>query len=229
MSLDLRLLEVPLEFDLLEGYWGFIGKQMESSRESAKRKRDANHKKLEKLGVTPCDVEWDEPFHDYDYEVNLLLPRILYNPFLVSLCSVYESVVVEIAECMQKKLRIKTSIHKQKGSNFLDRAKKYYENKLGLKLSTNGQAGDRLPELYHLRNAVAHSNGRIDVSIVWDQTRKGVQELVSKNIGVQENGGYIIVNEDFLRETFMLVKGDLEDLIARYKEWDDAHKASSTQ
>lgn len=223
MSLDLRLLEVPLEFDALEEHLRIVEDQIERSPEEAKLRRD-NKRKAQDL--TPCDPEWDVLDWLCDYEISIMLPRILRNPFLISLYSAYESVVTEIAGRMQKRLGQKTC-NRNESKPFLDCAKKYYKNNFGFRLSENNQAWERLKILAGLRNAIVHASGRMDM--VRDRPKEKIQKWEEKGIGIQCDTGYIIVSGGFLSETFALVKGDLEDLIARYKEWDDLQKASSTQ
>ena len=45
--------------------------------------------------------------------------------------------------------------------------------------------------------------------------------------GVSEYLGCIVVDANFLRESFMLVKEELEGLVERYKQWDTGNRASS--
>ena len=54
---------------------------------------------------------------------------------------------------------------------------------------------------------------------------KKKRDQIRNVVGVDEWYGLVVVEESFLRETFVLVKSELEDLAARYKEWDTANKA----
>ena len=40
--------------------------------------------------------------------------------------------------------------------------------------------------------------------------------------GVDDIMGFITVSESFLRDTYTLVKADLDDLVTRYKQWDSS-------
>ena len=46
------------------------------------------------------------------------------------------------------------------------------------------------------------------------------------NAGVSEYLGCIVVDADFLRESFMLVKEELEGLVDMYKQWDTGNRSS---
>ena len=232
---DFRLLDLGLELDTLEAHMNMIEEHIEQEAKSAKLKRDS---KMQEFEAALCDAEPDDQAGwlgemnladlEHDHYVEFVLPRIFRNPFLVSLYSVYESAVTEIADLVQKKLGRKPFNKRQRGK-FLDRIKEYYEATLDFQLSTNHQAWGRLGNLSHLRNAIAHGNGRVGLDIVWQETREGIQELLkNKEPEVKERFGYIIVRGDFLSKTYTLVKGDLDDLIDRYKKWDDIHGESST-
>ncbi len=77
--------------------------------------------------------------------------------------------------------------------------------------------------LSYLRNAIAHANGRR--KMVNEKIRDKIQKCLGKGIGIEYHDiGYFIVYEIFLKETFRLVKTDLEDLVERYKELDNSRR-----
>ena len=77
--------------------------------------------------------------------------------------------------------------------------------------------------LSYLRNAIAHANGRR--KMVNEKIRDKTQKCLGKGIGIEYHDiGYFIVYEIFLKETFRLVKTDLEDLVERYKEFDNSRR-----
>ncbi len=71
--------------------------------------------------------------------------------------------------------------------------------------------------LLQLRNVVAHTNGRLDVG--------NDREKLLQIEGVGDKQDFMVVSESVLREKFAAVKTELEDLVARYKEWDTANEA----
>ena len=56
--------------------------------------------------------------------------------------------------------------------------------------------------------------------------RQRVKGKLLKIRGVRERLGYIVVDENFLRQTFTLVKDELEGIVERYKQWGTKHRAS---
>ena len=215
MPIDFRLLEVSMELNTLQEHLTLIEEQIKKSQEDAKRKLEAD---LEKL--PPDDRGEHQPFsEEYDYRVRFVLPRSFRNPFLVILFAVYESVVTEIAGLIQEKIGQQISL-KEINGDLLERVKKYYKHILKFEPSRSNKSWQRLMLLSDLRNAIAHRNGRLD--LVGQSTRK----RILTNKGIKEYHVFLIVNERFLRETFDLVKEELEDLVARYKEWDTEYRAS---
>ena len=213
--IDFRLSEVSLELDILEDHLKHIKEQMVRGTESAKRELEATIKKFQDESDIACQ--------HYEVYVDFRLPHILYNPFLVALYTVYESAVTEIACLVQKKKGQEISLNCERGGDFLSRAKRYYQRRLGYELSQNGQAWKRLKILLDLRNAIAHANGRFEMI---DKTRRErLQKYIEEGIGIKCHGiGYLVVDDAFLKETFQLVKSDLKNLVERYKKFDNARR-----
>ena len=220
---DFRLGEVLGELDTLKRHLELIEEEIKRGEEVAKAELYANVRKLcldEKDAERYYDEKAEEHhyYEEYYYQIEFVLPRVLRGSFPVALFAVYETAVTEVASHIQKKRGGQISLDDIKG-DLLNRAKKYYKNVLQFELSSNNKRWERLTVLAELRNAIAHTNGRLDM------IEKNKREKILKIHGVKEELGFVIISETFLRETFALVKDDLEDLVARYKEWDTAAKA----
>ena len=161
-----------------------------------------------------CDADRQLFYQEYDYQVEFVLPLILRSPFIVSLYSVYESTLIEISRRTLKTLG-RGKFLNSKG-DFVDQAKKHYEEKIPFELSTNED--NRL--LYDLRNSIAHTNGRVD------KLGKERKARILAVEGIENRFGFLLISQEFLAEIFKSVRADLEDLVARYKEWDTEYRAS---
>ncbi len=220
-DLDFRLLEIDSELFALDYHLNLIENQI---RNKEAFERIKSHQKIKKLNLTPDDPEWHEEQYELDYIVEFLLPRLFRGPFLISLYAVYESGVTEVAALMRNREKIAISINDLKG-DFLDRAKKYYNVFFkDFDLCSNNGAWQRISMLSDLRNAIAHVNGRIEM--LNDKTRKKITDYEKQKVGISSIDGYIIVEERFLRDTLSLVSASLNDLVERYKDWDDKHTSS---
>ena len=221
---DFRLGGVSEELYTLEKHLELIEEEIKRGEEAAKAELDV---KVRPLYLNDRELSLDEQDEEhyyrgeYYYQIDFVLPRVLRGPFLVALFAVYETAVTEVASHIQKKRGGQILLNDSKG-DLLNRAKKYYKNVLEFELSSNNKSWERLTVLSELRNAIAHTNGRLDM--IGEKKRKKMEKILNID-GVKDELGFVIISEAFLRETFTLVKYDLEDLVARYKEWDTAAKA----
>ena len=201
-----------MELATLEEHLEMIERQIASGESEAQSNFYTQVEALE-----PEDEgEWQLLRNERDYHVEVVLPRVFRNPFLVSLFSVYETSVTEVARLLQKRQQKGIALDDIRG-RFLDRAKKYYREILQFELSKDNERWKHIVMLSQLRNIVAHTNGRLDVG-------KG-REKILQIAGVGDKQDFMVVNESVLREKFCVVKTELEDLMARYKEWDTASGA----
>ena len=69
-----------------------------------------------------------------------------------------------------------------------------------------------------VRNAIVHANGHLE-----RVQGKNIRTWIEQDIGIEDYYGEIIVTESFVNDTYYVVKGHLEDLIARFKDWDSSH------
>lgn len=211
-SFDFRLIEVAMELATLEEHLDMIERQIASGAREAQDSFHAQVKALE-----PEDEgERQLLRHERDYHIEVVLPRVFRNPFLVSLFSVYETSVTEVARLLQERQGKGIALDDIRGG-FLKRAKKYYRDVLQFDLSRDNERWKHLVMLLHLRNVVAHTNGRLDVG--------NDREKLLQIEGVGDKQDFMVVSESVLREKFAAVQAELEDLVARYKEWDTANQA----
>lgn len=214
IDVDFRLVELSWELRILEEHLEMIEKLIEGIKESEKEILEA---KIRERRTTPCSPEWHLEHQTYEYKVEFQLPHLFRSPFLVSLYATYEAGVTEVAGLIQKGQGQALSIDDLRGA-FLDRAKKYYKDVLRFDLCTDGSAWQQIRMGYEIRNAIAHTNGRIER--LRPKSRKRISAWISKKIGIhQSNLDYIVIDACFLRKTFLHVRGSLEDLISRYKHW----------
>jgi len=214
-TLDFRLIEIEAELFALDYHLNLIEEQIRN-KEVFERMR--SQRKIKKLNLTRDDPEWHEEQYELDYVIEFLLPRLFRSTFLVSLYAVYESAVTEIARLIQKQKVIAISINDLKG-DFLDRAKKYFKDVINFQLYSGHEVWDRITMLSELRNAIAHTNGRIEM------LNKGTKQKISswekQKVGISSLDGFVVIEEGFLRDTLRLVSASLNDLVERYKKWDD--------
>ena len=214
-DIDLRLMELTSELAVLEQYLEFVEEQ------SQKWTTNALKAQLQELAIDlQCAedwyVEWDLKNQEWELQTEFILPKILHSPFLVTLFALYETTVTEVANLLQRKQNTKISIADLKGS-LLTRVKKYFGEVIQFEYSSSNQNWERITHLSRLRNAIVHANARFDM--MHKERQKRTRKLLNVK-GVYECYGYILVTKAFLKETFFLVKEELESLASRYKKHD---------
>lgn len=216
LHLDFRLVDVSGEVYALEDHLELIEQQL---TDIEKQERIALRLKQEAEGLHPDDLEWHMLSQEFYDRVNVLLPRALRGPFIVSLFAVYESAVTEIASLIQQKKKKGIALRDIRG-DFLTRAKRYYRHVLDFDLCPDQKVWNRVRMIEDLRHILVHANGRIKT--VNDEQRKKVSNWISQGAGISVQHGYLMFEAEFLKEAFELVGNSLHDLVARYKLW-DAH------
>ena len=220
LSFGFLLHEVPLELSILS-------EQLEAIAESValgdKKAREELDKKMSELAANHQASPEDELFAwwEYNNQTSFVIPLIYRNPFLVSMYAVYEAVVTDVSRLMRKEQKQAISIDDLKGG-FLARSHKYYRHIINFELTNNDTAWEQLKNLSRLRNIVAHCNNRLELA--GSKDRKLVERLSKQGVGVKDDAGYLIVTQEFLEETFAVVKSELENLAARYIQWDTANR-----
>lgn len=214
-DLDFRLLEIDSELFALDYHLKLIESQIKNKKAF---ERMLLQKRINKRGLTNHDLDWKIEHYEVDRLTDFLLPRFFRSPFLVSLYAVYESGVTEVAALIKKRKRLSISINDLRG-DFLERAKKYFKDVIDFPLYSDNKAWQRINMFVEIRHAIAHANGRIEM--LKSNTKKKLKSWEKQNIGISLMDGYIIFEERFLRETLSLVSASLNDLVERYKEWDD--------
>ena len=211
--IDFRLLEVGFQLSNLSRHLSLIEEQIVQDEKAARTARDSG---LKSLDPTSDEFDFEEQMlrHEYEYQVEIVFPFIYRNPFILVMYSVYESAVTEIADLVQKKQARNIAIGELKG-DFLSRAKKYFVDVLDFKLVGDSKRWEKLQVLRYIRNIVAHSNGRLNPN-------SDKQASVVRKEGFSEWLGFLLSTNGFLRDMYEVVKGELDDLVQRYKDWDSA-------
>lgn len=219
INLDFRLLDIELELIALEEHLELIEQHLPSLKQKEERlleeRREAEH-------LSPQDPEWQTKFREYRRRVDIILPRFFNNPFLISLYSVLEASITDIANHIKDKKGEKLSINDLRGS-FLDRSKKYYNCVLNFQLYNDSANWQRAQMLADLRHALAHTNGRFDM--MKEGTQDKIRDWEEKDRGISIYSGFLVPEKEFLQETFTMVRDMLDGLVERYKGWESNYAA----
>lgn len=229
-DLDFRLLDAEIALERLTEHLQLIENQIEDLEKKERDKLDREFEEIDKIYkcanfTLELSAEKEIAHKNYEWRIDDL-SLFFRGPFLVSLYAVYESVVIEIADLIRDEQSQQIKIYDLKG-NFLDRAKKYYKHILQFKLYSNERAWQQIKMLSDLRNALAHANGRVDR--LKSNPKRNIERWdQQQNIGISiTTFDHVKCEADIVDDLFGAVRDSLEDLIERYKHWDDqqgAHK-----
>ena len=221
---DFRLLDVSSELYALEDHLRLIENQMQQIQQKERLSVD------EYIKALPFESEdRDIAISEYTRLIDCLLPRFFRGAFLMALYAVYESAVTEIARLIQKgqprlesfdEFKKRTRHFKVKGG-FLGKAKKYYKDILRFDLYADEKEWCQIKKLLELRNAFAHTNGRLEM--LNKKSRENLERWERQHVGISTHGGFIVCDSIIVEKIFDVVRKSLEDLLSRYKMWDNEH------
>lgn len=215
MRIDIRLLDISMELDALELHLKYAEEQI-THIERTEKDRYETLAKIQRSEMD--DFEWQELRDEYTRRVEYLVPSFFRVPYLVVLYAVYESAIIEIACLLQEKQSQQLSIDDLRG-DLLARANKYFTHVLKFQLCPDSKAWNKIILLSDLRHAIAHANGRIEM--LNQTSRKKITNLAKKNMGIDIWNGHIMITKSLVEELLSNVRTSLDDLVNRYKEWDD--------
>lgn len=215
-SIDFRLAQLSLEIALLEDYIALVEGQIQRSSREAEAKFESD---VAAAGGSIDEAERDFLRQERDHGIDFVIPRVFRGPMLVSLFAVYETGVTEVSRELQEKHGQGVSLDDIRGRDFLDRARKYFQHVLSFDLCRDDGAWQGLKRLSVLRNAIAHTNGRLDLMNQKAQTQ--IREWERQKCGVDRHSGYLVVDAALLSQAAATVRDTLGDLVERYKQWDD--------
>jgi len=222
-SIDFRLLDVESDLSGLNYYLDLLEKRIIKNTIDFERK--IIYKLINKRGLTPDDAEWFL-MQNVIEDIGFGVPKMFRYAFIVAMYAVYESAVHKIAGLIKKKKGIDIAINDLRG-DFLNRGKKYFKDVLHFQFCTDKWAWERINMLSELRNSIAHANGRIEM--LNKGTRQKISNWEKQRVGISSIDGFVITEEVFLRDTLNLVTASLNELIERYKEWDDHQRAQAVK
>ncbi len=179
-----------------------------------KEQRENMDRTLMKLQNESDESEWHMHHQDHVEIVELVIPRFFRSPFVVMLWAAYESAVIQISNLLREKKGTALSIRDLRADNFIEQAQKYFQHVLYFPILTDKKSRDRLEMLRILRNAIAHSNGRVE-AIKNEKDRKKIRDWAKKDLGISTIDGNLIFSKKFLNESFKIVNESITELIER--------------
>ncbi|MEX0719940.1 MAG: hypothetical protein WD059_04670 [Balneolaceae bacterium] len=214
---DLRLVDISFELYAIEEHFELAENEIEKL---SKKEKEIAEKILTDEKIEFNSPDWYDVVNQSEQKIHTLIPRFFRNPFLVSLYSIYESGVTEIADKIREKKGIDLLLNDINGP-FLDKAKKYYSSILDFNLSINESNWNKIKVLSEIRHAIAHTNGRID--LLRPNAQKKIRKYAEGEFKMNFDAGFLIAEKETSEKLKNAVVDSLKALVQRYKNWDSNH------
>lgn len=159
----------------------------------------------------PEDIEAEE--YELSRIVDQILPTVFRGGLLLSVWSVFEACVKDMAEHTRRERKLPFGLQELRAGDFLGQIERFFDAVLGIKAFPDKKVRKQIEELKGLRNALAHHDGNVD-------------ELPKSLVASDENGyaalgltmhsdlhhNYVVPNAEYVRRSLDLVKIYLESL-----------------
>ncbi len=168
---------------------------------------------------------YQEEERDHFSLINQVFPRYFRYSLVVSLWAVYEIAIKELSEYVASNKNVHESINDGKNS-IIDRSERYFKNDIRFQLYGESKTSNRLRDIYYIRNIIAHSNGVVNLSNKKILKRWGV--ISSANGGIFLENGVLVIEKEFLKNTYDLIRETLYSLVNRVRnEWPTAKRRNA--
>lgn len=159
----------------------------------------------------PDDI--DDARYDVSRLVDDLFPKIFRGGFIISLWSVFEACVKDLAEYTKLEKKIPFGLQDLRAGDFLDQTAKFFRGALGVNAFPDKAVRKSLEELKGLRNALAHHDGNIAEvpKSLWPEVRSNTTFRKVRVYGDLHHK-YAVPMEMYARESLLLVSAYLEEI-----------------
>ncbi len=209
LGTDLRLVEIFLELEILKKHLSVIDQQIGRLVAMGEQNLHADLKKYagdsDKLNELIAIFEWER---------DVMYPRMFRGPFLMSLYAVFESAVREVTLSMKNKKHAGIALDDLHG-DFLERIRRYYRHVLKLDWLDNPPAWQEMVALTLTRHLFVNTNGRTD------HLSKEEKDRLREMKGIEIHGDQLTVEAIFVEKAHAAVLHFLEEFIRRYKAWEE--------
>lgn len=208
-TIDVRFRAIEAELYVTLDYFHILDQQFPKIAASERMRLE---KELEGLDQEEflATLRWIDEYVDED------LPRLYLSPILVQLWAVFESAIDEISKYLKEQQGQSLSIDDLRAANDFERAEKYYRDVLRFPLVEIDGAREQLVMLSLARNAIVHSNGRIEA--IKPHRLQKLRDLEQRGWGVRIGSHHVSFVRGFVQQMAHTVSTVLESLIRRVRE-----------
>lgn len=209
---DLTYVHIQFEIEILEDKISLIQEQFD--KEVIK---SSGLLKEKSKGLNPDDLIDEHVLIELNQihrsEIKDTLPRLIINPFILTLWSFFESTLIEMSTLCQKKTTSPLGIEDIKGNSIIDRVKKYFRHVLDSPIEILEKNQTELELVYAFRNILAHNNGKLDT--LRRSVKNNLTSISYVSTDWQEE--YIVFEIDYLKSSKTLIEKVINEIICIHK------------
>jgi len=198
---------IRIDIDNLREYLNTLHAAMESEKQAFEKRVEQQAKQM--------DQESRDAYYDFmsdeHWRLNEVIPNLLYNSVLMAAYSLLEHSLIGLAKKFKEKHKARLSLDdlKYKG---IDLARHFLDKVIGIPFPSDADWNE-IQHLRKIRNAIAHSDGAIDIQ------NNALRDYIHSTEGLSlDEFDHIQVNEVYCRHILDL----FEDFIIRVVEVGEA-------
>lgn len=155
------------------------------------------------------DIKYEQ--HQLKNTVDELFPKVLRGGFIVSLWSVFEACVKDLAEYTRREKKLPFGLQELRAENFLNQMDLFFSRTLNLTVFPDKDLRTRLNEIMNFRHALAHHDGSVD-KLPNTLYCKSESEYKNKGLYVYKDlhHSYAVPSAEYAKESLDSVKKFLE-------------------
>lgn len=205
-----------LEWDLyvLKAQLDFVKEQIPLQTQKQKHELDKKLADYDQSDEVEAAIAWNE-IRDYRLWVDEELPRLVINPFIVSVWALYESVLSDLAAILQEKRGKSLGLSDIKGKHMVQRADKYFTHVLQFPIDYSEDRKAKLNFLGAFRNAIAHSNGKM--SGLKQGLRTRIENGEFNGVSASGDRTRVVLEVEYAQSAFDTVSEHLKLLFERFE------------
>ncbi|MDE2387657.1 MAG: hypothetical protein KGN35_01000 [Betaproteobacteria bacterium] len=167
--------------------------------------------RLEREARMMADEDIEHEQHKLKNMVDELFPKVLRGGFIVSLWSVFEACVKDLAEYTRREKELPFSLQELRAGNFLNQMDLFFSRTLNLTVFPDKDLRTRLDEIMNFRHALAHHDGSVD-KLPNSLHCKNESEYKNKGLYVYKDlhHSYAVPSAEYTKESLDSVKKFLE-------------------
>lgn len=165
--------------------------------------------KRESRGMAQDDIEYE--LHQLKATVEELFPKVFRGGFVVSLWSVFEACVKDLAEYTRRERNLPFGLQELRSGDFLEQTELFFDRVLSLAAFPDKGVRAKMVEIKGLRNALAHHDGST-AEIPKSLRSKSDAEYRKKGLHVYSDlhHHYVVPSAEYAEQSLKIIRAHLE-------------------